>query len=209
MKKIKRITKFSMLGIVVVVLAFFVAGYFGYPQRQEEPAVSLIGAEFLNNATDVVGTKTASSTPVGVAFGFDSADRYTTSTFVSKIGNATRAVYTIQATDASSTSEVRVSLEGSQDFACDTTATSTTDVACVGDDCVLITEIDWFDAGNHLKDKVHNTSFVNSSSTADLVWTNPVTDVGNQIILENLDFECLRLGISASSSILWAQISLK
>ena len=201
----KKVIGGSMIGVAVALaFAFLISGYFGYPARQESPAMGLADSEFQTHASDVIGTKVATTT-TGVDFSVTgTGGQSSTSTYVNKIGRGINtAIYTIQATKSSSTANALFSVEGSNDAFCDT-ATSTTIF-----DVVTIDQINWFSAGDHLVNKVHATSFDNSSSTASILWDNPMPGAGNELILANLNYQCLRLSVSGSSTVLWAQLSTK
>lgn len=197
----------KLKGILLVgafLFAFSIAVIAGYNAFKEpiQERFGLADSGFLDNGTDVIGTKTATTT-VGVAFGKASTGGISaTSTYVTKIVPADKAVYTIQNLIASSTSRINIEIQGSQDDFCDTTATS-------GGNLPLVSEINWFSAGDHLRGKIQTTSFVNASSTNFISWLNPLNGAGQEIILENLDYECLRLNIAAASSTVWAQISTR
>lgn len=153
-------------------------------------------------ATDIVGTKVGTST-TGVGFYEPSA---ATSSYPIFIGNRDLAIYTIKILGASTTNgaNIRFEIDGSFDDFCNT-ASSTYGIL----DPVLIRDINWYSAGDHLKNKVHSTSFGNSSSTASLLWDNPVAGASNEIILTDLNYRCLRLNVKGSSTITWVQLRTK
>lgn len=186
-------------GLVVVIACL----YFLTPVKEELPkALGLASTEFITYAGDVVGTKSGTST-TGVYFAPDS----TTSTYVSKIGGSVDiGVYTIKVLSASSTATsplITLALEGSNDDYCDT-STSTTIF-----DKVTTGQINWFPASNHLLGKTQNTALTNATSTYFITWASPMTGASNEIILTDLNWECLRLNVQASSTIFWAQLKTK
>ena len=71
----------------------------------------------------------------------------------------------------------------------------------------VVSEIIWFDIGDHLTNKVHSTSL--SAATSTLIWANPIAGTGREIILENLNYECLSLQISGSSTSALVQLNTK
>lgn len=191
-------------GILIVgglVLAVVVATLAG--QQVVKEKLGLADSQFVKYASDVIGTKTATTT-VGVAFGNPTTGSLTaaTSTYVTKIGAADWATYTFKAVDASSTARVILTFEGSNDDYCDTTATS-------GGNLPLVSEISWYDIGDQLNETVHSLSWDSASSTKTINWTNPVVGQGKSAHLHTLDFQCLRLGIKAASTTIHAQISTK
>ena len=183
--------------LAVVVIAIYV----GYNLKAER-SYGMVASDFAKLSSDVVGTRTVTST-VGVGFSLTSGGQSATSSYISKIGgNINNAVYTIYATAASSTSNARFDIQGSNDNYCDTTATS-------GGNLPLVSEISWFSAGDHLKGKVHSTGFSNASSTASFAWTNPMENSGQELILTDLNYECLKLNVSGSSTVIYAGIRTK
>lgn len=155
--------------------------------------------EFIHYASDLVGSKSATTTTPAYF-----QNNYATTTAIRKISGDI-AIYTIQAVTASSTgvaANVIMSFLGSNDDFCNT-ATSTVGSQSTAD-VVLTGDINWFDIGDHLKDKVHSTSL--SSATSTLTWSDPITATGKEIILTDLAYECLRLDVSASGTALWIQL---
>ena len=170
-----------------------------YEQEEEED----LGMSFVYYAGDVIGTKVGTTT-TGVNFRITvSGGQSATSTYIKKTGGGfNQAIYTIGAINASSSSNFQMSFLGSNDQDCDT-ASSTTSYA----DIVLTGEVNWFDIGDHLRNKVHSTSLAAGTST--LVWDNPVAGTGRTVILTDLSYECLALQVSGSSTNIWTQLKLK
>lgn len=193
---------------IIASILVIIAGFLGY-QLMPKGTFGKESYDFQRFSGDVVGTHIGTST-VGVAFRQTSTGGQTaTSTYISKIGNSkNNAVYTVITTAASSSSNVMMHIMGSNDDFCDSTATSTLDAACVGD-CVLASQINWFSAGDHFKGKSQTTNPTGASSTSDYIITNPTVGQGGEIILEDLNYQCLRLGISGSSTIVYVGISTK
>lgn len=195
---------------LIISILVVVAGFVGY-QLLPKDSFGMESYEFQRFSGDVVGTHIGTST-VGVAFSMVSGGQSATSTYISRIGNSkTNAVYTIIPTSVGVLSNIMLNIMGSSDDFCDAIATSTTDVACGGDtDCVLASEINWFSAGDHVKGKAGATeTLYNASSTVGWVWTNPKEKVGNEIILTDLNYQCLRLGISGSSTTVYVGLTTK
>ena len=189
------------------IIIFLIGGVIGvlYDQRTDN-VLGLATSEFQKYASDVIGTKTGTTT-AGVAFSINalSSGQSATTTYVSFIGDRDKAIYTVKVLKASSTSNFLLDIQGSNDDYCDkAVATSTSDVLYT--DIPLLGDINWFSAGDHLKGKVHSTSFSNASSTLSFLWLNPDVGVGNEIILSDLNYRCLKLSVSGSSTVMWVQL---
>jgi len=204
--------------IIISVLAFFfvVTGVKALTMTTEELR-ELFGNENLGKQdyefqryySDWVGDRVGTTT-TGVAFRITSTGgQSATSTFITRIGyQKNNAVISFMPQAASSSASFFYDILGSNDDYCDTTATSTTDAACVGD-CVLASEINWFDMGDFLKDKVHQTSVSTASTTLYRSITNPKVGANSTIILENLAVECLKMNASGSSTVMYVPITTK
>ena len=194
--------KLILGGVIIILLAGVWAWQCGRNGNAEEEEAKL-GLQFINWAGDVVGTKVGTTTtPVG--FGNDGTTARATSSYISEVGGlASIAVYTLQVQEASSTGDLHFEFLGSQDDHCNATAT----YSYLLDDIVLNQEINWFDISDHLTNKVHSTTL--PSATTTFVWLDPLERTGKVIAFENLNYECLRLDVSGSSTELWAQLRLK
>ena len=194
----------KLIGSVAVGIALLILGYFGY-KISNGSTLGLVESDFAKLQSDVIGTQ-AVTTTVGVGFSITSTGgQSATSSYVSRIGGKINtAVYTIRATAASSTSNATFDIQGSNDAFCDTTATT-------GGNLPLASEINWASAGDHLRGKAHATSFSNASSTAGFYWENPaIGNVnGKEIILTDLNYECLKLNVSGSSTVLYVGLRTK
>lgn len=196
-------------GIIIggIVLALVVASlvlYSGLKKQSIPETLGLGSYEVHDNATDVFGSKTVTTT-AGQVFSVSALipGQSATSTAVKKIGNqASSAIYTIMPTVVSSTANLRWEIQGSQDFYCETTATS-------GGNLPLVSEINWFSVGDHSRGNSQTTSFGNTTSTEFYTWNNPMAGTGQTVILENLNYECLRLNMSGSSTEAWIQLSTR
>lgn len=195
-----------------VVLGSFIALVVGvtlYLTLTERKPTSVLGGQFtintstdsyLNGSGDVVGTHIGTST-VGVAVAANSA----TTSVVSKIPQgSSKAIYTVKVTSVASTTNnnLNVSVQGSTDYLCETNspaASSTTDVT--------IDKINWFDAMTHLTNKVHNTAFVATGTSAILSVSNVVAGQGNTMVLENLNYRCLRFNYSGVSTTIYVGLT--
>ncbi len=156
---------------------------------------------YRNQTSDIWGTHIGTST---VGIGFPSPN--VTSSVITKIGrNIRQATYQIKMISVTSTANnLSVTVQGSNDYLCDTSATSvssTTDV--------VQTNINWYDAMTYETNRVHPTTFTNGSSTAIFDWANSTANSSNVIDLFNLNFECLRFRISGSSTLPYVGLSTK
>lgn len=211
--------KSKIAGITVVV--FFLAALLGYASWQALTQPSLGEGEILgasnapvdssfnittnayssNGTQDVVGTRLGSTSTVGVAVGI--APNVTTS-YVSKIGNDKRiATYQIRVTSVTGTdNNLSFTVQGSNDYLCETragSASSTTDV--------VQANINWYDAMVNLKGRVYPTSLTNNSSTAIYDFNDVVGNNAWTVILTDLNFTCLRLRVSGSSTLIYAGLN--
>ncbi len=182
-----------ILGVIGVLLVVFVlanqmnkGGKLAEPVLGSQSYGTPTTSDFITYSSDVVGTHIGTST-VGVPVAANSA----TTTYVSRIGgNKSVANYTIFMVSVASTTlnSLNLAIQGSNDYGCDTVDTSTAGA-------ILQSNINWFSAGDHMKGKVSATSFTNVSSTAILSWTNAVAGLGQEIVLDGLNYECLRLSV--------------
>jgi len=162
---------------------------------------------FHQGASDVVGTKVGTTT-TGV--GFYGANTGT-STYVSKIdGTINTAVYTILFKAASSTpatgaSNLHVSLLASNDDYCNTATTTTIY------DVVTMDQINWFDAAPFITGITDASSQLTPlAGTSTLVLnTTAMQGRGKQILLTNLNAQCLALQVNSSSTLLHIQLKTK
>ena len=190
-----------IIAIIAVIVCIGVA--IGYLIHQPAVNLGLETSSFINYGGDLVGTKVGTTT-TGVNFRVTaSGGQSATSSYITKIGSANKAVITNQIMKASSTANLHFSLLGSNDFGCATSSASTDNTV----DMPLPSEIAWFDIGDHLLNKVHSTSLPVGTST--LQWVNPKAGTGQPIILDSLSYECLNFQVSGSSTVLRSQIRLK
>lgn len=202
----------NKLSVTLAILLFAAIALLGgnYLGSRQQNSEGIFGGQFtintstesyLNGSADVVGTHVGTST-TGVAVAANSA----TTSVVSKIAQGiSKAIYTIKVTAVASTTNnnLNVSVQGSTDYLCETNspaASSTTDVT--------IDKINWFDAMNHLTNKVHNTAFVATGTSAILSASNVVAGQGNEIVLENLNYRCLRFNYSGVSTTIYTGLTI-
>lgn len=153
---------------------------------------------------DVVGTKTGTST-VGVGFGNTSytAGQSATSTYPKKVGFATDEVtFSFRVINASSTNNMQFSFLGSYDDECDTSTTTT-----IYSDVVTTGQINWYDIGRHIVDYTYASPFSNGTTT--FRYADATVDEGKTLTLTNLDYNCVALQASGSSTEAWVQMRRK
>jgi hypothetical protein len=186
----------AMVGaiIVVIVVLSYIRG---------QTSLGLESHEFTKFESDVVGTRVVTTT-VGVGFRVTATGGISaTSSYITKIsGVKENAIYTFMPTHASTTAKLQFNIWGSNDAYCDTTAIS-------GGNLPLMSEIHWFSAGDHLQNRSHLVNLLNDSSTSFLNWENPTSTAATEILLTNLNFECLKLDVAGSSTVLYAAIRTK
>lgn len=194
--------KTSYVIITIIVIALIGAGI-GYQLNKPDLGGT---ATFVSYAGDVIGTKTGTTT-VGANFSVTgSGGQSATSTYVTKLSNYyNEATYTAQVKQASSSANIHVVFLGSNDDYCDTATTT----SGIGNDVVIMGQINWFDVSNHLLNLSATETFYNGTST--LVWdTSGLNNgAGKEMTLTDLNYECLALQVSGSSTVLWAQVKLK
>lgn len=192
----------SVLGVLAIaIVAGLSLGYFNSYQKVDQALGVVTTTDFRHQFADVIGTHVGTST-VGVAI--QNVAGGVTTSVISNIGERVgTAVYTIKVVSVSSTvNNLAFSVEGTYDDFC--TANSST---IQGE--VRSTDINWFSAGDHLKGKVHATSFTSASSTSFITWTDMVAGVGNELILTDLNYECLRFNAAGNSSTIYVGLKTK
>lgn len=155
---------------------------------------------FVYYAGDLIGTKTGTSTsPVG----FYGDNTVASSTYTTKIGNRYKDLtFYNQAVNASSSAMVYFSVLGSNDMDCDT-ATTSTSLA----NTIVTGDINWFDIGQNVKNLAGSQTLAGTSTIA---WdTSGADGTGNTFTLTDVNTECVRLEVSASSTELWTQLKLR
>lgn len=189
------------LALVLIIGATIFWPKDNIPKDQDEE--QNIGLVFRSYASDVVGTKVGTTT-TGVQF----TDNAATTTYVSKIGGLINtAVYTFGIKAASSTaageSNLKMSILASNDDHCDT-ATSTTI-----EDLVATGEVNWYDAAPFLLNGASEQSLTNGTSTISWITSGLGPGNGREVLLTDLNAECLALQLNGSSTRVWAQIRTK
>ena len=187
MKKIFVLGGIVIIGILIV--AFFI--------NKDGDANENLGEANIKLPSDVIGTKTGTTT-AGVYF----ASR-ATSTYRIKSGSADQLMLTMLAIKASTTpgSWVNLSLLGSNDWDC-MTATSTLNANDTTNQQVLTSEVNWYDIGQHVVELAGTQTIPSATST--LTWTSTAGH-SQDITLTNLNYQCVKVEISSSSTEVFMQ----
>ncbi len=162
------------------------------------------GMIWVSGTTDVIGSRVGTSTTPGDFYTFKAAS----TTAITKItGSADTAIYTLKAVEASTTIAV-VSLQffGSNDYDCDTSTTTPNANAFAGQKTVFMKDINWYDIGTHVAELAGSKTLPASTST--IQWT-PQNKMTSDITLTNLNYECLKVELNASSTRLLMQVKTK
>lgn len=194
---------------LVAVVLFFIAGYFG-SRLKPEKAFGKNSAQLKLFGADVIGTRTGTSTPVGVCFACANNGPTATTSYVSFIGQQkSTAVYNINIQGVSTTPMAQFDIQGSNDYRCDTTATSTTDTSLGGDE-PLVSEIQWYGIDN-LRNAVYTNTLTSGSSTAFVKYASSALIAGttDSIVLTELNYNCLKLNVKASSTMMYASLTTR
>lgn len=72
---------------------------------------------------------------------------------------------------------------------------------------VIVSDIKWSDAGNHLKNAAAVTSL--STGTTTIGFTHNSSQLGKELILTNVTSKCLALEVAASSTVLAVTVTAK
>ena len=170
--------------------------YFSHKEAIKTGAESSAGAE-IDYASDIIGTRVGTST-VGAHFEATSA----TTTYRIRTGGASTAIFTLLATNASSTGNAGATFNflGSNDWDC-ATASTTTGIL----NPILTTDINWYDIGYNVVELAGSQAL---GATSTIHWT-PTTGLGKTLTLTSLNYECIRIDVSASSTEMLMQARLK
>lgn len=185
----------AIIAIGVGTLLLAVGLLAGRSLNRGDISFGVATAEIINEGSDVVGTHVGTST-TGVAL------TVTTSSVFKYIGsNVDTAIFGVKITAASTTNNFNAMVYGSNDYSCETTVTSTS-----GE--VWTTDINWFSAMDHLRNKVHATSITNTS-TVFLAGVNLQQGTGMPIILTDLRYRCLRFDYAGVSTTAYVNLVTK
>lgn len=189
-----------LVGGITAILVIVVFCLVKFPK---EKPLGLETHEFTKFETDVVGTRVVTTT-IGVGFSITGTGGISaTTSYITKIdGSKTNAIYTLMPTHASSSAKLQFDIWGSNDAYCDTT----TSTAGNSTNIPLMSEIYWFSAGDHVENRTHLVDLLNNSSSAYFNWANPTSTMAAQILLTNLNYECLKFDVAGSSTVLYAGI---
>ena len=143
---------------------------------------------------DVVGTLVGTTT-TGVSFYSRLAS--TTYPFVLR-DNESNVVFSIQtlATSTGPNGFATFSILSSNSSDCATASTTYS----TPNNNVIVSDIKWKDAGNHLKNAAAVTSL--STGTTTLGFAHNSTQLGKELILTDVNARCLALEVAASSTVL-------
>lgn len=196
----KYIVLASLVGLIFVTLGL--VSKFHSP----ESVLGKTAGELRILGSDVIGSRSGTSTPSGVCFACTNGGLSVSSSYVSFIGqNKELAVYQFNILAASTSAQggatAQFDFQGSNDYYCAATSTS-------GGDEPLVSEIQWYGIDN-LNNAVFTTPLVSGSSTSFVKWTLPVTGETKSIVLNHLNYNCLKITVRASSTLMYSSVSTK
>ena len=184
--------KYLIIGGIILIAGVF---FYLYREQPVEGSVQIVSGE-------VIGTRVGTTT-TGVAF----YGNYTaTSTYYATTTNAETIMLTLKATKASSTPSggLHFSLYGSNDYNCMTGTTTLN--ANGGANQILRSEINWYDVGSHVAELAGSQTL--SSATSTFVWS-PLGDSTKDVTLVNMNYQCLKVEASGSSTELMMQLKAR
>lgn len=187
-----------VLGVCAIALMLFV-GFL----LLNKPDDTIAGAIYPIPFTNLIGSRTASTT-VTVGF-YGTANTNGTSTYSIPLLNSSNASIVFDPVTASSTTggaAIYFQLLGSNDPECITAQTTIT-----SGEHMTLGQIRWFDVSNHMKASTVLTGITNATTT--FSWLNPIIGMQREIVLDNLDMNCLAIRVAASSTSLFAHYRLK
>ena len=190
--------KQGIIIIAIIAVIALIGGIIGVNLNQPD-GLGLATTEFRNYASDVIGTKTGTTT-TGVLW----PAATTTKEYIIKTGGGIKqATFTIKptVTPATWSQEVLLNFYGSNDDYCDT-ATTTSSM-----DKVITSEINWFDIGTNLREFAGSQTIAGATSTITATFAKTIQ--GKVVNLTDLNYECLKVGVVASGTTLWAQVKTK
>ncbi len=156
-----------------------------------------LGNTVTEGAKDLVGTKVGTTT-TGVHWG-----SWATTSYPFAVDDVEDVVITMKITDASTTAQSYVNFEllASNDAFCLVSTTTPYSTA------TSTKQINWFDASNFI---IAPTTSSISTGTTTWHW-GPLSEgmVPKQIIIQDLNAQCLRLDLAATSTDLWVQYKTK
>lgn len=196
--------KFFWTSVGIIVIAFVVVGSVFIYFKKPNSILGIESHEVIKTYSDIVGTRAVTST-TGVAFSITGTGGISASTsYISKIGgDKENALYMFKPTYSSSTALLQFDIWGSSDDLCYEATTT------AGTNLPLTSEINWYSAGDHLQNRSHLSNLLNDSSTSFVSWSNPTSTAPAEILLTNLNYECLKLDVAGSSTVLYAGLRIK
>ena len=190
--------KQGIIVIAIIAVIALIGGIIGFNLNQPD-GLGLATTEFRNYASDVIGTKIGTTT-TGVLW----PAATTTKEYIIKTGGGIKqATFTVKptVTPAAWSQDVLLNFYGSNDDYCDTaTITSVLDK-------VITSEINWFDIGTNLREFAGSQTIAGATSTITATFAKTIQ--GKVINLTDLNYECLKVGVVASGTTLWAQVKTK
>lgn len=181
--------------IIGIALAVLIAGVLYFTRDDGLGAESSAGPE-IDYASDVIGTRVGTTT-AGVYF----LNTAASSTYRVGVGGADEATFTVLPTIASSTGAIaHFTFWGSNDFDCTTSSTTGGSL-----NPILTTDINWYDIGDHVDNLAGTQSLSATSTVAMTIYQG----LGKDIVLSNLNYQCIKISAHASSTYLLMQARLK
>ena len=187
--------------ITLIILVGIGVAVFSKPLFGEELT---LGNSASNAAIDLVGTRTGTST-AGADF---SVFKTASSSYIAYIsGDTDTAIISLKATAASTTgTAVYMNILASNDEDCITASTTYNSPY----NNIVVTDINWYDATSHIKNITTATvASMLTAATTTIVWQPANVGIGKEIILTDLNANCLRLNINATSTKLYGQLRTK
>lgn len=163
------------------------------PETSQEETM----AGLSNDAVDLIGSKTGTSTD---PYSFENTAA-TTSEIVLIHDTIDTATLNVYAPTASSSAQVNITIQQSNDSGCNTT--NTTDGSAI-----KMSEIDWFDYEK--KSATSGSTETYQTGTTTYAWV-PGGDerTGWSKTLTNLNSRCLKVSIGSASTTIWATLKTK
>lgn len=193
--------KTGILTVIIILVIALIGGVIGWSLHFPNLGANETYVD-VRYAGDLIGTRTGTST--SYAYYTSAASGFVaTSTYIKRInGGYDEATFDIQSGLASSTANVWFNFFGSNDEDCDTASTTGGKL-----NNATMTDMNWFDIGYNLKGKTNTASI--STATTTFPWLLVTSNSGKAITFTDIQFECLRVDVSAASTTLFAQLRLK
>lgn len=187
----KKVYIIGLAVIVVAVGAFFIRG----DKEVEVSADPSAGAE-IDYASDVIGSRVGTTT--ASTYFFNSA---ASSTYKVGVSGASQATFTVLPTIASTTGALATfAFYGSNDWDCITASTTGGT-----QNPILTSDINWYDIGNHVAE-LAGTQAITGTSTVSIL--SIAQGLGTDIVLSNLNYQCIKVEAHGSSTYMLMQVRL-